>query len=102
VRRLRIDPGADAELSDSAEYYAQANPEVAWRFVQAAVDAIEAIHQAPDQWPLTPGIPEHLGVHRRRVEGFPHAIVYAFDAVEVRVLAVAHGKRRPGYWRSRL
>jgi hypothetical protein len=33
---------------------------------------------------------------------FPFSLVYRVLESEVEVLAVAHGKRRPGYWRSRL
>jgi plasmid stabilization system protein ParE len=102
VKQLRIDEEANTELVEAAEYYASDNPAVAWRFVRAVVAAIEAVHAAPHEWPLAPDVPERLGVHRRRVEGFPHSIVYAFNDTEVRILAIAHGKREPGYWRSRL
>ncbi len=43
-----------------------------------------------------------LGVRTAFVEGFPYQILYVDDAVELRVLAVAHLRRRPGYWRSRI
>jgi hypothetical protein len=33
---------------------------------------------------------------------FPFSIVYYTVDDIVRVVAVAHGKRRPGYWRRRL
>jgi hypothetical protein len=33
---------------------------------------------------------------------FPFSLVYHLRGDEVEVLAVAHGRRRPGYWRSRL
>jgi hypothetical protein len=33
---------------------------------------------------------------------FPFAIVYVELDTEVLILAVAHGKRRPGYWRERV
>jgi toxin ParE1/3/4 len=33
---------------------------------------------------------------------FPFSIVYYIVDDIVRVVAVAHGKRRPGYWRVRL
>jgi hypothetical protein len=33
---------------------------------------------------------------------FPFSLVYAIRGGDVEILAVAHGRRRPGYWRSRL
>jgi hypothetical protein len=41
---------------------------------------------------------------RRALVGprFPYSVVYLEDEDEIWVLAVAHAKRRPGYWRGRL
>jgi len=61
-----------------------------------------AIREAPHQWPLVDGVPRTLDVYRRLVDGFPFAIVYVELDAQILVLAVAHGKRRPGYWRERL
>jgi hypothetical protein len=36
------------------------------------------------------------------VEGFPYSIVFMVHETETVVLAIAHGKRRPGYWLRRL
>ena len=43
------------------------------------------------------------GTSRRRVlvPRFPYAIVYRRDPDSVVILAVAHQRRRPGYWRGR-
>jgi hypothetical protein len=43
-----------------------------------------------------------LGVRRLLVDRFPYALVFVESETEIRVLAVAHTRRRPGYWRSRL
>ncbi|WP_396221778.1 type II toxin-antitoxin system RelE/ParE family toxin [Gemmatimonas sp.] len=48
------------------------------------------------------GAPMASGRRRWLCERFPYAVVYrvAPDG-SIRVLAVAHHRRRPGYWRSR-
>ena len=48
------------------------------------------------------GSPMPLGRRRWLCERFPYTVVYriALDG-EIRVIAVAHHRRRPGYWRSR-
>ena len=37
----------------------------------------------------------------KSVLGFPYRVVYYEDADELFVVAVAHDKRRPGYWSHR-
>jgi hypothetical protein len=32
---------------------------------------------------------------------FPYSLIYTVIGDEVRILAVAHHSRRPGYWRGR-
>jgi toxin ParE1/3/4 len=35
------------------------------------------------------------------VPGFPYLLVYEVSADDVAILALAHTRRRPGYWRQR-
>ena len=32
---------------------------------------------------------------------FPYLIVYRTTSTAIQVVAVAHGRRRPGYWKTR-
>jgi len=50
-----------------------------------------------------PSIGEPLGRDIRRfpLRRFPFALVYRVDKDRLRVLAVAHRRRRPGYWNQR-
>jgi hypothetical protein len=41
-------------------------------------------------------------VQRRIVRGFPFVLAYRVLGDTIRIDAVAHMRRRPGYWRSRL
>jgi hypothetical protein len=43
-----------------------------------------------------------LGTRRLVLRRFPFAIVYRLAGEFVLVLAIAHMRRRPGYWRGRL
>lgn len=40
-------------------------------------------------------------IRRAAVRGFPYRIVYTVGAESIEVLAFAHDKRKPGYWRDR-
>lgn len=41
-------------------------------------------------------------VRRKGVAGFPYGIIYYLTDSEIVIVAYAHEKRRPGYWRHRL
>jgi plasmid stabilization system protein ParE len=51
-----------------------------------------------------PTLPRLRGGRYRRVNSnrFPYYVAYTIRAETVVILAVAHGRRRPGYWRKRL
>ena len=36
-----------------------------------------------------------------RVRKFPYKVVYRNQQDGIEIIAVAHGKRRPGYWKGR-
>lgn len=41
------------------------------------------------------------GKRRVIIPRFPYSIIYTVAAEEIRILAVAHHSRRPGFWRGR-
>ena len=43
-----------------------------------------------------------VGITRARLPRFPYAVIFMDLGTEIRVLAVAHAKRRPGYWLDRV
>ena len=95
-RNLRLLRQALAELEHAADEYDEKRPGLGARFVLAVEKAIDTIHAAPDRWPRVDN--KH---HRYLVHRFPFAVFYRFDDAEVIVVAVAHRRRRPGYWSRR-
>ncbi len=68
----------------------------------AAVDAgIQRILRDPKRFSLLETLPPEEGVRRLLLKRFPFSIVYEIGDEEVQILAVAHGRRRPGYWKGR-
>lgn len=65
---------------------------------RAEVDrAVERIRAKPDRWPTF-----RDRFRRVRLRRFPYALYYHFsDSDLVLILAVAHSRRRPGYWLRR-
>jgi toxin ParE1/3/4 len=58
---------------------------------------VDAVADKPRTWP-------RYGNRARRYvfPRFPFILVYRLRGDEVEILTVAHGRRRPGYWWSRL
>jgi toxin ParE1/3/4 len=67
-------------------------------FLSEIDHAISSILEAPRRWPTLEGECRRIALVR-----FPYFIVYREKGNNlIQVLAVAHGRRRPGYWRMRL
>ncbi len=51
----------------------------------------------------TPNIGERLDREFRRfpLRKFPFGLIYRVDGGRIRILAIAHRRQRPGYWRGR-
>lgn len=66
------------------------------RFHAAVERTLSSVAQSPTAFP------ERLGAHAAVVRRFPYVLFFEIvDAETIRVLAVAHTKRKPGYWRER-
>ena len=102
MKPLVFEGEARSEYLDAVERYGAENPVAAARFVELVEATIEGIHGAPHRWPLDPTVPARFGARRQRIEGFPYSVVYVETAGAIHVLAVSHGKREPGFWRSRM
>lgn len=50
-----------------------------------------------------PGLGQSVGSGFRRavLRRFPFSLIYSEEPTEIVIIAVAHQKRRPGYWRGR-
>jgi plasmid stabilization system protein ParE len=58
--------------------------------------AIKSIADTPERWPEAT-----RGERRFILPRFPYSILYRIRSDAVFVVAVAHQRRRPGYWRDR-
>lgn len=94
--RLRFHPGAEEEAQQARSWYAERSASAADAFLAELDAAMSAISEAPLRWPRI-----HGGYRRFPLRNFPFGIVYAVRADCVEVMAVAHDRRRPGYWRVR-
>lgn len=88
---------ADGELYESTVHYArEAGREVALAFILEFERALTLLCDHPliaATW--------RNGRRRFPLRRFPYSIVYYVHGDELRVIALAHHRRSPGYWRSR-
>lgn len=99
---IRFGPEAEAEFEAAALYYEERSVGLGVAFLETVDAAVVRLAEAPRLFSLSPGVPEELGVRRILLLKFPYSLVYVELKEEIRVLALAHGARRPGYWAERL
>jgi plasmid stabilization system protein ParE len=102
VKPVRVEPEATQELAAAAAWYEQRREGLGLELL-AEIDAVIAsIARGPSRFPLYPRVAGELTVRRAPARRFPYAIAFIELPTVVRILAVAHERRRPGYWVGRL
>lgn len=87
---------AAVDYEDAYAWYYGRSEQAAEAFEEAIAQALQKIRQQPEQ-----GLPFGR-LHRCiMVKRFPYHIVYRIDRDPILVVAVAHGRRRPRYWKNR-
>ena len=103
MRRLRFHPEARAELVAAIRYHEAERPGYGAKFRDDARAAIERASELPGVGQRESGYPDGLDVRAFQFDLFPYAvIVVVVEGDELLVVAVSHGRRFPGYWRTRL
>ena len=101
-RAFRTEPEASEELEESANWYTDRRAGLGVEFIEAFDAALEQIGRWPEIGHLVPHVPADVPARRFPLSRFPYHVAYVeWDGV-IRVLAVAHDHRKPGYWSSRL
>jgi plasmid stabilization system protein ParE len=93
---IRFHPLAADEAEAARVWYLARNPTVAAAFSRELIAAIEIIAEAPSRWPRLYDRFRRYLLHR-----FPFSVVYLEQKDGIEVIAVAHHRRKPGYWKQR-
>jgi plasmid stabilization system protein ParE len=95
--RYRLHPGAAEDLREAASFYRErAGNLLAQSFFSAFEHSVEVLLRHPGL-----GAAWRYGNRRMPMSRFPYSLIYLIEGEEIRVVAVAHQSRRPGYWRAR-
>lgn len=100
TKPLRFLPEAEAELRAAAEWYDD-RAGLGDDLVAEVLAATSKIVAMPGAFAPAHGVRADVGAREATVKRFPYRVVFVELEQEVRVVALAHVRRRPGYWRDR-
>jgi toxin ParE1/3/4 len=96
ARPLEVHPEAVLEAQAAYIWYRDRNHTAAEAFLAELDRAVELISESPRRWPI------HVhGTRRFLLRRFPFSVVYRELGETLQIVAVAHGRRKPGYWKDR-
>lgn len=95
--RARFLEPAETEVDEAVAYFDAQREGLGDRFEQDLLYAVTFVQQHP-----LSGKKLTERVRKFRLRTFPYDLIYAVDADEIVIVAAAHHRRRPGYWRGRL
>jgi len=96
ARPVEFHPDAVLEAQSAFTWYRDRNDSAAEAFLAELDRAVELISESPIRWPI------HIhGTRRFLLRRFPFGVVYRELGETLQIVAVAHGRRKPGYWKGR-
>jgi toxin ParE1/3/4 len=94
---LFVHPGALSDLNDAAAFYTErANDKLGFALISEFERAIGMPSGNPELGATWRG-----SVRRFPLRRFPYSLVYQITPQGLRVIALAHQRRRPSYWQGR-
>jgi plasmid stabilization system protein ParE len=93
---VELDPRAEEEARVAFLWYLERSERAAAAFEREIERAIERIGQSPEVYPITED-----ELRRYLLDRFPYTVLYAIGPANVRIVAISHQHRRPGYWLPR-
>jgi toxin ParE1/3/4 len=97
MKPIKFHPQAECEFAESVDFYNGRISGLGDDFFMTVKLAGHQIQSDPLRRLL-----RRDGTRRVKLPRFPYAVVYRDQPDQIEIVAVAHGARRPGYWRDRL
>jgi mRNA-degrading endonuclease RelE of RelBE toxin-antitoxin system len=90
---------AEEELNYSAQYYNNQASGLGFDFLEEIEKSLQEIEHAPERWPHY-----KKNIRKFNTRRFPFSLYYKFEkeADKIVIIAVAHQKRKPNYWKNRI
>jgi plasmid stabilization system protein ParE len=95
--KWRVERAAQLELEEAAAWYEAQRKGLSAEFLDEFERGVGRVAEFPLAW-------KSVGSRTRqyRFNRFPYGIIYQVREDEILIVAVAHLRRRPGYWRDRI
>lgn len=100
--RIQFEEEADVEYREGGRWYESRRTGLGTEFLDAVDATLRRVVEFPRAGSPVPRVPRRLAVRRLAVTRFPYHVVYLETTDVIRILAVAHDRRRPSYWKIRL
>jgi plasmid stabilization system protein ParE len=88
-------------MAEAASWYESHRFGLGAAFLDAVDNAVARIAEMPSMGSPLPGTADET-IRRRSVLRFPYHVIYLELPERLQILAVAHDRRRPGYWMGRV
>ena len=95
--KIRLHAGARSELKEVLSYLDRQTAGLGDQFLAEFRHTVEAIAAYPEAAPVIT-----RGVRQKVMTRFPYVLAYVVQPRAIRILAISHQRRRPGYWLDRL
>jgi toxin ParE1/3/4 len=96
MRNVIFHPLAEQELVDTVSYYEQQEAGLGLDYLGEVEHAVNFLVRYPEA-----GAKVGNTIRRLTLPKFPYSLLYRMVEEQIRVLAVAHHKRKPQYWADR-
>jgi plasmid stabilization system protein ParE len=96
VTRARFLPEAGEELAEAAEFYERAQTGLGNAFTLEVERTVDRICAFPES-----GSKFSTSTRGKITANFPFWVIYRTDTGDVTIIAIAHQRRKPDYWRKR-
>jgi toxin ParE1/3/4 len=97
VRKVVFNEEAQEEMEEASLWYEAKKAGLGEDFLAMVEKALAEISRSPKAF----GFFQKTEFRKRQTKKFPYLVIYKEREDHVWVVAVAHGKRKPGYWLRR-
>ena len=97
MKPAQVHPQAEAEADEAFEWYWSRSESSALAFDTELREAFSFLRRSPQMC-----APYLRGMRRVMLHRFPYFVVFRELPRKIQIIAVAHAKRRSGYWRGRI
>lgn len=97
TRTLRSTEPASDEFSAAVRWYEERRSGLGAEFFDVVTETTALIQARPE---IGTAVREDPLTRRVLVPRFPYQVVYRLTPTEIVTVAIAHLKRRPGYWKN--